>query len=83
MTSDNPRTEDPQRILQEIVSGVDQSEVHVELDRKKAIEFALREAQSGDFVLIAGKGHERYQIFGQDSFPFDDVEVVEAFFYNA
>ncbi len=83
LTSDNPRTEDPQRILQEIVSGVDQSEVHVELDRKKAIEFALREAQSGDFVLIAGKGHERYQIFGQDSFPFDDVEVVEAFFYNA
>jgi UDP-N-acetylmuramoyl-L-alanyl-D-glutamate--2,6-diaminopimelate ligase len=82
VTSDNPRTEDPQRIVNEIVAGFGPdglARAEIELDRRKAIELALAQAQGGDVVLIAGKGHESYQIVGQQRIHFDDLEVAGEF----
>ena len=78
VTSDNPRTEDPQRIVDDILTGFAPSfpPLHVELDRRTAISWALDQARPGDCVLIAGKGHETEQIIGTKRFPFDDREVV-------
>jgi len=82
LTSDNPRTEDPQAILQEVEVGVTEAlrqRPHVLYrkvpDRREAIGAAVREARSGDMVLIAGKGHEDYQIIGTKKFHFDDREA--------
>ena len=81
LTSDNPRTEDPMTILKEVEVGVrdvlETSRVRYEMipDRRTAIETAIREAKRGDMVLIAGKGHEDYQIIGTQKFHFDDREV--------
>ncbi len=78
VTSDNPRTEDAQRILDEILPGFSESpacRVEVEADRRRAIEAAISEARPGDTVLIAGKGHEPYQLVGDKVLPFDDVKV--------
>ncbi len=74
VTSDNPRTEDPRDIAAAVVAGVREARVEavVELDRRKAIDFAVRSAARGDAVLIAGKGHEDYQISGTKKHPFDD-----------
>ena len=76
VTSDNPRSEDPKLIAAEVVSGFRVLKPLVELDRRKAIEKALNLAQEGDAVVIAGKGHERYQIIGKERIPFSDREVV-------
>jgi len=76
LTSDNPRTEDPNQILKDCLLGIPKASPHVEVDRKKAIAFALQTAKEGDVILIAGKGHENYQIIGQTKYPFSDVEVV-------
>ena len=80
VTSDNPRSEDPQAVIEEILAGVsDRRRVHVEPDRARAITQALTAARPGDLVLIAGKGHETYQIIGSQRQPFDDrVVAVEA-----
>ena len=76
LTSDNPRSEDPQTIADEVLAGFDApQEVTVELDRREAIAHALEEARAGDVVIIAGKGHETYQIVGDVTRPFDDREV--------
>ncbi|MGB3397783.1 MAG: UDP-N-acetylmuramoyl-L-alanyl-D-glutamate--2,6-diaminopimelate ligase, partial [Nitrospira sp.] len=82
LTSDNPRTEDPAVILREVEVGVkealaDRGHVRYRMvaDRREAIEAAIREAKSGDMVLIAGKGHEDYQIVGTTKHHFDDREV--------
>lgn len=77
ITSDNPRTEDPLKIIEEIEIGVKQTSVPFESisDRRLAIRSAIREASSGDVVIIAGKGHENYQIIGNEKFHFDDREV--------
>jgi UDP-N-acetylmuramoyl-L-alanyl-D-glutamate--2,6-diaminopimelate ligase len=72
VTSDNPRGEDPEKIAQEIVGGFSSNAYIVELDRKKAIELALQRANPGDIILIAGKGHETYQIFAHKTVEFDD-----------
>lgn len=78
ITSDNPRTEDPTQIIKEIVAGCETyKNFEIEVDRKKAIEKALSFAKNGDAVLIAGKGHEDYQIIGKTKHHFDDVEVVK------
>jgi UDP-N-acetylmuramoyl-L-alanyl-D-glutamate--2,6-diaminopimelate ligase len=74
VTSDNPRTEDPQAIIDEILEGVT-GEVEVEPDRTTAIERAISLAGDGDVVLIAGKGHEQGQEFADRTIPFDDREV--------
>jgi len=74
VTSDNPRTEEPLGIIEEIVAGFPHgyASFQVEPDRRRAIEFAIAEAQPGDCVLIAGKGHETEQIVDTERLPFDD-----------
>jgi UDP-N-acetylmuramoyl-L-alanyl-D-glutamate--2,6-diaminopimelate ligase len=76
VTSDNPRTEDPEQILQDILAGIPASlgEEEVVCDRAAAIQAAIAMAQPGDGVLIAGKGHEDYQILGTEKIHFDDRE---------
>lgn len=79
VTSDNPRTEDPQRILDDIVAGIPEGvKPLVEGDRAAAIRTAILQAQPGDGVLIAGKGHEDYQILGTEKIHFDDREQAHA-----
>ena len=77
ITSDNPRNEDPQKIISEIEVGVKKknSKYEVISDRRDAIHRAVAAAKAGDVVIIAGKGHENYQIIGGDKFHFDDREV--------
>jgi UDP-N-acetylmuramoyl-L-alanyl-D-glutamate--2,6-diaminopimelate ligase len=72
VTSDNPRGEDPKAIVEEIEKGMKGGNYRIELDRREAIRRALTEARKGDTVLIAGKGHETYQMIGTTSRPFDD-----------
>lgn len=79
-TSDNPRTEDPEAILDEMVAKVPKDSYTRNSDRREAIYYALSKAQAGDVVLIAGKGHEDYQIIGTTKHHFDDVEVVNDFY---
>jgi UDP-N-acetylmuramoyl-L-alanyl-D-glutamate--2,6-diaminopimelate ligase len=74
VTSDNPRSEDPQAIIDEILTGIS-GDVDVEPDRAAAIALALERAQEGDVVVIAGKGHEQGQEFADRIVPFDDREV--------
>ncbi|NQZ63343.1 cyanophycin synthetase, partial [Crocosphaera sp.] len=75
VTSDNPRTEDPQRILEDVLTGIPEKiEPLVISDRAKAINTAILQANPGDGVLIAGKGHEDYQILGTEKIHFDDRE---------
>jgi UDP-N-acetylmuramoyl-L-alanyl-D-glutamate--2,6-diaminopimelate ligase len=79
VTSDNPRTEDPNAIIDEILTGIKKGNSYsVEPDRKAAITQAVSEAQKGDMVVIAGKGHEDYQILGTEKIHFDDKETVKA-----
>ncbi|MCL5942568.1 MAG: UDP-N-acetylmuramoyl-L-alanyl-D-glutamate--2,6-diaminopimelate ligase, partial [Actinobacteria bacterium] len=76
LTSDNPRSEDPQAILADIVAGLQHPQrVEVEVDRRRAIARALRAATPGDMVLILGKGHETGQEFADRTIPFDDRRV--------
>ena len=81
ITSDNPRTEEPQAIIDEIAAGVPRdlaAKVVVEPDRRSAIRIALSAARPGDTVVIAGKGHEQGQLIGDRKIPFDDRKVAEA-----
>ena len=75
ITSDNPRTEDPEKIIDMIIEGVCRDNWIRIVDRRKAIFHAIENAKAGDIVLIAGKGHEDYQIIGDKIIHFDDVEV--------
>ena len=77
LTSDNPRSENPLDIMNDALPGLQRSGVRytMEPDRRKAIELAINEAQPGDIVLIAGKGHEKVQVTDAGAAPFDDVEV--------
>jgi UDP-N-acetylmuramoyl-L-alanyl-D-glutamate--2,6-diaminopimelate ligase len=76
VTSDNPRSEEPMEIINEVLVGVREVNATfvVEEDRRAAIEVAIRAARPGDIVLLAGKGHEKVQIFADGEVPFDDVE---------
>jgi UDP-N-acetylmuramoyl-L-alanyl-D-glutamate--2,6-diaminopimelate ligase len=89
LTSDNPRSEDPARIMEEIRRGLapppepgapprQGTPFLAEVDRRRAIDEAIRLAEPGDLVIIAGKGHEKYQVIGDRTLPFDDVEVARA-----
>lgn len=80
ITSDNPRTEDPQQILTDIISGIqrfDSARMVVDVDRKQAIHTAIDLAKPEDIIVVAGKGHEDYQILGDRTIHFDDREVVQ------
>jgi UDP-N-acetylmuramoyl-L-alanyl-D-glutamate--2,6-diaminopimelate ligase len=80
ITSDNPRSEKPESIIEMILEGVRDrfppEKYMVEVDRRSAIYKAIGEAAPGDLVVVAGKGHERGQIFDDKVIPFDDREVV-------
>jgi UDP-N-acetylmuramoyl-L-alanyl-D-glutamate--2,6-diaminopimelate ligase len=75
VTSDNPRSEDPLAIVNDVLPGVGKAPHETNVDRRAAIGAAVRQARAGDVVLIAGKGHENYQIVGSDVLPFDDAVV--------
>jgi len=81
ITSDNPRSEEPQRIIDEIQRGItadtrrDGQRLLTLVDRRAAIAKAIELARPGDLVLVAGKGHEKYQVIGKQVLPFDDVAV--------
>lgn len=79
ITSDNPRNEDPENIIKEILEGIrNKDNCIIEVDRKKAIEMAIKNATDEDVILIAGKGHEDYQIIGGEKIQLDDREIVKA-----
>jgi UDP-N-acetylmuramoyl-L-alanyl-D-glutamate--2,6-diaminopimelate ligase len=80
VTSDNPRSEDPARIIEEIKLGIQVPErapgtFFAIVDRLEAIEHAIRSAEPGDLVLLAGKGHEKTQVIGNHELPFDEIEI--------
>jgi UDP-N-acetylmuramoyl-L-alanyl-D-glutamate--2,6-diaminopimelate ligase len=78
LTSDNPRSEKPQSITEMIIQGIANVEnIHIELNRRNAIQYALEHSEPGDTILIAGKGHEDYQEINGTKYPFDDRKVVE------
>jgi UDP-N-acetylmuramoyl-L-alanyl-D-glutamate--2,6-diaminopimelate ligase len=76
LTSDNPRSEDPLRIINDVVVGLQKvsAKYRIEPDREQALEIALEAAQPGDMVLVAGKGHETYQVLRDRTTEFDDRE---------
>ena len=83
VTSDNPRTEDPVQIVKDVEAGVKEglregSYYEVIVDRREAIQHAIQNAKPGDIVLIAGKGHEDYQILKDKTIHFDDREEARA-----
>ncbi|MGL5722565.1 MAG: glutamate ligase domain-containing protein, partial [Brevinema sp.] len=79
VTSDNPRTEDPLAIIADITAGTpaDRPNVYCEPDRRKALALACMLAQPKDVVLVAGKGHEEYQIIGKEKITFSDVSEIK------
>jgi UDP-N-acetylmuramoyl-L-alanyl-D-glutamate--2,6-diaminopimelate ligase len=81
VTNDNPRTEDPNMIVEDILGGMgqDKNKYDVVTDRREAIKIAISRAQKKDIVLIAGKGHETYQIINDEVLDFDDREVAAEF----
>jgi UDP-N-acetylmuramoyl-L-alanyl-D-glutamate--2,6-diaminopimelate ligase len=84
LTNDNVRKEKPEKIIDDIVKGFkNPNKAIIKFDRKEAILFALSKAQPGDVVLLAGKGHENYEIVGDQSFPFSEQAIVEEFFSNS
>ena len=76
LTSDNPRTEDPERILDDLSAGLQDVQYHRVTDRSQAIKLALDIADSGDVVVLAGKGHETYQVVGTEKRTFDERQIV-------
>jgi UDP-N-acetylmuramoyl-L-alanyl-D-glutamate--2,6-diaminopimelate ligase len=77
LSSDNPRSEDPLKIISDVIVGLQKTagKYLIEPDREKAIGMAMDEARSGDIVLLAGKGHEDYQILADRTIEFDDREA--------
>ena len=80
ITTDNPRSEDPESIAGQVLEGVlknDRNKALVIIDRQEAIKKAISLARSGDVVLLAGKGHETYQVFKNTTQPFDDSQIAK------
>ena len=84
VTSDNPRTEDPEKIIKDIEAGISKTKGKYEIivDRKKAIEKAITMANKKDIVILAGKGHEPYQEINKVKYPFDEREIVKEIINN-
>ena len=82
VTSDNPRTENPLLIINDILGGMEKTKSKLAIieNRRQAIEFALSKARRGDVVLLAGKGHETYQIIGNEKIHFDEREIIKEYF---
>ena len=81
MTSDNCRTESREKILGEIVRGMDRLKPYTVIpDRREAIRYAVREAGAGDILLFAGKGHEKYEIDATGKHPFDEAALAAEYF---
>ena len=82
VTSDNPRTENPLLIINDILGGMEKTKSRLAIieNRRQAIEFALSKARRGDVVLLAGKGHETYQIIGNEKIHFDEREIIKEYF---
>jgi UDP-N-acetylmuramoyl-L-alanyl-D-glutamate--2,6-diaminopimelate ligase len=76
VTSDNPRTEDPDLIINDVVAGMGSASFQRITDRRQAISRAIAEARPGDLVVLAGKGHESYQVIGREKIPFDEPAIV-------
>lgn len=79
LTSDNPRTEDPKKIMEDILKGIKKDNYEVILDRKEAIKKALDMIEEEDIVLVLGKGHEDYQIIGHEKIHLDDSEEIQKY----
>ncbi len=79
VTSDNPRTEKPESIIEDIIHGINEGSYRVIVDREEAIKEAVSMAGKGDIIVIAGKGHEDYQIIGKTKIHFDDRELAEKY----
>lgn len=79
LTSDNPRTENPHQIIEHVLKGMSSDNYEVVIDRKEAIQRAINLAEKDDIILIAGKGHETYQIIGTEKKHFDDKEIAREF----
>jgi UDP-N-acetylmuramoyl-L-alanyl-D-glutamate--2,6-diaminopimelate ligase len=75
LTSDNPRSEDPNKIIDEMALGMKTERFAKIPDREEAIKLAIEMARDGDIILLAGKGHENYQIFADRTITFDDVKI--------
>ena len=83
VTSDNPRNEDPEEIIKDILVGIKNSpKVVAVTDRREAIKYALEKAGENDIVLLAGKGHETYQIINGEKYHLDEREEIEKFLKN-
>ena len=82
MTSDNPRSEPPLKIIEDIKQGIAGNDYKVIPDRRAAIEYAVAMRKNEDMVIIAGKGHEEYQIVNNQMVKFDDAEVARECFAN-
>lgn len=78
VTSDNPRHEEPSAIIRDIIDGIGKTKtpVYIIENRRKAIEYALQKAKKNDIILLAGKGHETYQLIGDEKIPFDERKIV-------
>ena len=79
VTSDNPRGEDPQSIIDQIIPGFKKDNYRIVSERREAIGQALKEAKADDIVLIAGKGHETYQIFADERIDFNERKIIEEY----
>ena len=79
ITNDNPRTEDPQAIINDILTGIDRDNNVVIPDRKEAIAYGMSQLKDNDILMILGKGHEDYQILGTQKIHFSDQEEVEKY----
>jgi UDP-N-acetylmuramoyl-L-alanyl-D-glutamate--2,6-diaminopimelate ligase len=85
LTSDNPRSEDPGKIIEEMKKGIEADRKNKTLtiaDRKEAIKTAVNLARPGDLILVAGKGHEKYQEIKGQKYPFDDKQLLTEFLEN-
>jgi UDP-N-acetylmuramoyl-L-alanyl-D-glutamate--2,6-diaminopimelate ligase len=78
ITSDNPRFEDQNAIIEQVAAGIKSTPYEKIPDRKEAIEAAVKQARKGDIIALCGKGHETYQVIGDEYIPFDEREIVRA-----